>query len=222
MKKLRYVLVIFIMVLIVVFMLNNSYALNEEELDDLDIIIDNTKLDITLEFVESELEFNNSIYSFIDLIDDSLIPTATFNMSNKLSDNYDFLTIFAIDFILNNEEYYKDDIVIRNDYIYDDGYNSYVTNKYISIDVIYDITYNILGKNNYYIVNEYLELEDNLIPLLLVKDYQFYMELEEILDIRKISNNYEVLVKYKDIDLIYKYVFKIVDDRLVIDNLEIG
>ena len=143
-------------------------------------------------------------------------------MSNTLNDNYDFLTIFAINFILNNEKYYKNDIVLGDYYTYNDGYNTYTTNKYINIDIIYDITYNILGKNNYYIINDYLTIENNLLPLLLIKDYQFFMDIEEIIDIVKFSNNYEVSVKYKNMDLIYKYIFEEENNQLIIKNIEVA
>lgn len=219
--KSKYIIVIVTILLIVTFVLKNSYALNEEELNNLDTLNQNN-LDITLEYTENETELNNNIYNHINLIDNSLIPTATFNMADKLTDNYDFLTIFAINFILNNEQYYKDEIVIGSEYTYDDGYNTYTTNKYINLDTIYDITYNILGKNNYYIINDYLKVENNLVPLLLLKNYNFFMELEKIEDIVKFSNNYEVSVKYKDIDLIYKYIFENIDNRLILSNIEIS
>lgn len=219
--KSKYIIVIGTILLIVTFVLKNSYALNEEELNNLNTLNQNN-LDITLEYTENEIELNDNIYNFINLIDDSLIPTATFNMSDSLNNNYDFLTIFAINFILNNEQYYKDEIIIGQEYTYNDGYNNYTTNKYINLDTIYDITYNILGKNNYYIINDYLKIENNLVPLLLLKEYNFFMELEKIEDIVKFSNNYEVSVKYKDIDLIYKYIFENIDNRLILSNIEIS
>lgn len=219
--KSKYIIVIGTILLIVTFVLKNSYALNEEELNNLNTLNQNN-LDITLEYTENEIELNDNIYNFINLIDDSLIPTATFNMSDSLNNNYDFLTIFAINFILNNEQYYKDEIIIGQEYTYNDGYNNYTTNKYINLDTIYDITYNILGKNNYYIINDYLKIENNLVPLLLLKEYNFFMELEKIEDIVKFSNNYEVSVKYKDIDLIYKYIFENIDNKLILSNIEIN
>ena len=219
--KSKYIIVIGTILLIVTFVLKNSYALNEEELNNLNTLNQNN-LDITLEYTENEIELNNNIYNHINLIDNSLIPTATFNMSDSLNNNYDFLTIFAINFILNNEQYYKDEIIIGQEYTYNDGYNNYTTNKYINLDTIYDITYNILGKNNYYIINDYLKIENNLVPLLLLKEYNFFMELEKIEDIVKFSNNYEVSVKYKDIDLIYKYIFENIDNKLILSNIEIN
>ena len=203
----RNIVLLTVISLITISLLNNSYALNEEEINNI------SKLDIMLEQND-----NASIYDYIDLIDDSLIPTATFNMSNKLNENYDFLTIFAINFILNNEEYYKDKILIGNEYIY----NDYTTNKYIDIKEIYDITSNILGKRDYYIISDYLNVENDLIPLLLIRDYSFNMEIEEIINVNSVENALEVLVKYKNIDLIYKYVLEKQEDKYIISNIEVS
>ena len=203
----RNIVLLTVISLITISLLNNSYALNEEEINNI------SKLDIILEQND-----NASIYDYIDLIDDSLIPTATFNMSNKLNENYDFLTIFAINFILNNEEYYKDKILIGNEYIY----NDYTTNKYIDIKEIYDITSNILGKRDYYIISDYLNVENDLIPLLLIRDYSFNMEIEEIINVNSVENALEVLVKYKNIDLIYKYVLEKQEDKYIISNIEVS
>lgn len=214
--KFKYIMVFFITIFLIAFLLNKSYALDENTIEEL-INNDEISLDIKLDNINDTEE----VYNFINLIDDSLIPTTTYNMSEQLNNNYDFLTVFAINFILNNEEYYKKDIVIGEDYIYDDGFNKYVTNKYIHINKIYDITYNILGKNNYYIINEHLKVENNLIPLLLTDNYPFMMEIEKIIDITKFSNNYEVLVKYKNIDLMYKYFFEQKDNIYIINNVEV-
>lgn len=214
--KLKYIIIILVLELLFIFIIDNSYALDEDTINNLEEV-NNLVLDIKLENIDNKEE----IYNFIDLIDDSLIPTATFNMSDKLNDNYDFLTNFAINFILNNEEYYKDNIVVGEEYIYNTEYSNYTTNKYIDINTIYDITYNVLGKKNYYIVNDYLTIENNLVPLLLTEEYPFFMEIEQIIDIIKFSNNYEILIKYKDIDLTYKYIFEKIDNNYIVSNLEV-
>lgn len=211
--KIKYMIIFVVFGLILTFCINNSFALDEEMIEKLNNV-ETENLNITLENIEDTEE----VYKFIDLIDNSLIPTATFDMSDTLNDNYDFLTIFAINFILNNEEYYKDNIIQKENYIYND---TYITNKYIDINNIYDITYNILGKKNYYIINEYLEVENNLIPLLLIEEYSFMMELDKIENIVKFANNYEVSVKYKNIDLTYKYIFEKMDNIYIINNIQV-
>lgn len=215
--KFKYLIIVILLDLLFIFIIDNSYALDEETINSI-----SNNLDITLEKENDENIFKNNIYNFIDLVDDSLIPTASFSMSSTLNENYDFLTTFAINFILNNEEFYKEDIVIGEEHIYNYGYGSYSTNKYIDINVIYDITKNVFGKDNYYIINDYLKVEDNLIPLLLPENYTFFMELDKNIDIVKFSNTYQVLVKYKDVDFVYKYIFEEKDNILFIKNIEIN
>ena len=211
--KLKYMFVFLMFGMLLTFFVGSSFALDEETIDSLETI-GNNELNISLNDINNKEE----VYRFIDLIDDSLIPTASFNMSDKLNDNYDFLTIFAINFILNNEEYYKNDIVYGESYVYSNDVNI-KTNKYINIDKLYDVTYNILGKKDYYIVNNYLKVENDFIPLLLVDSYPFIMEIDNVDDVVKFSNNYEVLVKYKDMDMTYKYIFEKNDNGYYISNI---
>lgn len=180
------------------------------------------KFNLTLEYNTDENIFKNNIYNFIDLVDDSLIPTSSFLQSSQLNENYDFLTNFAILFILNNEDKYIDKITYLDEYVYVDDYgNVYSTNKYVSVETIYEITSNVLGKDYYYIYNEQLSESDELIPLLLIDNYSFFMEIDEIIDIVKFSSGYNVYVSYKDMD--YKYVYRLEDNdgQLFISNLSI-
>lgn len=127
----------------------NSFA---NPIDDIKILslnlYDNSDLD----------SFKRELYNYIDIVDDSLIVNSSFNISDKLNENYDFLTNFAISFILNNEEYY--DIKFGDEYVYRDLYgNEFRTNKYINIDKIYEITNQVFGVKYYYILNDYLDME---------------------------------------------------------------
>ena len=45
------------------------------------------------------------------------------------------------------------------------------------------------------------------------------MEIEKIVDFSLFVNEYNVYVKYKDIDLEYIYVFKNIDEKLVLINI---
>jgi len=184
-----------------------------------EIVIED-ELDIDLEYNEDKNILKNDLFNFIDLIDNSLFAMSSFNMSDTLNENYDFLTNFAISFILNNEEVYKNEIIVGDEYVYIDGFgNKNVTNKYVSIDLIYDITNSIFGKRDYLIINEHLEISDEVVPLLLIKDNISFMEIEKIVDFSLFVNEYNVYVKYKDIDLEYIYVFKNIDEKLVLINI---
>ena len=178
---------------------------------------------INLEYNEDRNILKNDLFNYIDLIDNSLFVMSSFNMSDTLNENYDFLMDFAISFILNNEEIYKDDIVLGDEYVYiDDFGNKYSTNKYVDMELIYEITNSIFGKRDYVVINNYLDIKNDLVPLLLIKDNVSFMDIDNIIDVYLFGNKYNVYVKYKDIDLEYIYVFDKMDERLILNNILIG
>ena len=178
---------------------------------------------INLEYNEDRNILKNDLFNYIDLIDNSLFSMSSFNMSDTLNENYDFLMDFAISFILNNEEIYKDDIVLGNEYVYIDNFgNKYSTNKYVNMELIYEITNSIFGKRDYVVINNYLDIKNDLVPLLLIKDNVSFMDIDNIIDVYLFGNKYNVYVKYKDIDLEYIYVFDKMDERLILNNILIG
>ena len=188
-----------------------SYAYDSESEDD---------FDINLIYSEDKNIFKNDLYSFLDLVDNSLFAMSSYSMSDNLDENYDFLTNFAISFILINEDVYNDEIITGSEYVYTDSLgNKYNTNKYVSVGLIYDITDSIFGKRDFLIINEQLNHDSDLIPLLLIKDNVSFMEIEEIKDFSRFANKYNVNVKYKDMDLEYIYVFSELDGRLVLNNV---
>lgn len=210
-----FVLLIFSLSIVYIFMdsLKESYSLPVSEEKDELISFMYYKEDVSL--------MKEDMFKFIDKIDDSLIPNISFFDENKLSDNYDFLTEFAIDFIMKNSKYYSNDIVSGDTYQYIDSYNNtFSTNKYISRDVIYDITNKVLGREYYYITNEYLK-NDELVPLLKLNENNFFMNISEIKSIDVFSGYVNVLVKYDELDYLYKYIFEKKDNILVISNLTI-
>lgn len=158
------------------------------------------------------------LINYIDLVDDILIPNVTFGVYDKLSDNYEFLTKFAISLILDNSDYY--DIVIGDNYIYRNEYGiEYNTNKYVSIDTIYEITNSVFGIDYYYIVNDYLEIKNDLVPLLEIDEHSFDMNIDSITNIIYNDDYMDVYVKYIDMDIKYIYRFIKKDNRLVISDL---
>ena len=204
-RKLLIVLITGIIVILLVF--KGTYSLDEDINDD--------KISLNLMYDKDNL--NDNFYNYIDLIDNFVIPTSSYAMSNVLSDNYDFLTVFAIDFILKHESEYTDNIVILNDY----NYGGYHTNKYVKKDVIYKITGDVFNKKDYVIINDYLKIYDDMVPLLVVNNYDYDMQIDRIVNILEDNNTYVVSVKYNDIDLIYKYMFLKMDNRLILKNIEI-
>lgn len=162
--------------------------------------------------------FERELYNYIDIIDDSLISNSSFVMSDKLSENYDFLTKFAISFILDNDEYY--DITLMDEYVYTDMYgNEFSTNKYIDIDKIYEITDSVFGVGYYYILNDYINIDGDMISLLEIDNREFDVEIERIVNIDRYDKYIDVVVKYMNNELEYVYRLEFIDNRLFVSDL---
>lgn len=164
---------------------------------------------------------SNDIKNFIDLVDNDIIINSSYNMSNTLNQNYDFLTRFVSSFVLNNSEYFN--IKTGDNYKYIDDYGrEYTTDKYIDIDLFYDITKRIFGVEYFYILDDGLVIEDKVLLVDMEED-NFNMEIDTINKIDSYNNYYLVYVRYSDMDIDYIYRFDILsDNRLVINNLSIG
>lgn len=211
-KKIILIISIFLITGIVL-LSRDSYAREviEDNINNIDLILeDNSNMD----------EFRNDILNYIDLVDDRLIPNTSFSLSNRLSENYDFITKFAISFILDNREYY--DIVNGEIYKYIDEYkNEYETMEYINLDKLYEITNNVFGVDYYYILNDYIDVDNDMIPLIMIDDISFDMEIDKIIDIYKYDKYMDVIVKYVDSEIEYVYTFENINNRYVISNLNV-
>lgn len=208
-----------IIVIVTLFMLGVTLFVSDKKSFANDNVIEDN-FNLNLEYNEDKNIFKNDLYNYIDLIDNSLFAMSSFSMSDTLNENYDFLIDFAISFILNNEEQYKDDIIVGEEYVYiDDFGNKYTSNRYVNIELIYDITNSIFGKRDYVVINEQINVSNNLVPLLLIKDNVSFMDISEISDYSLFGNKYNVYVKYRDIDLEYIYVFDNIDGRLILNNV---
>lgn len=205
-------LVLVIIVFLFVSIFRGSYA-NEE--------MDTIKLDLF--YNTNEEIFKDEIKNFIDLIDENIIVNSSFNLSDVLNENYDFLTRFVISFVLDNQEYF--DIVYGNNYIYEDEYGRrFTTNKYISVDTLYDITNKIFGVEYYYVLDRNLVVNEMVVLVDFPdNDREINMEIDNINYVDVGNGNYDVYVGYIDYEFDYVYTFNIIDDnRLVISNLSIG
>ena len=213
MKRVYFFITFFVLLFILVIInYRDSYSI---EMDNIN------KINLTLEDNSDINVLRNDIYNYIDIIDDNLITNSSYNMSNILSENYDFLVNFSIAFILSNKEVYQDKIITMNEYIYMDIYgNTYKTDKYIDVDTLYDITYNVFGKRYFYIDNEIIKVRDNLLPLLNINNNNIIMNIDNIM-VNKVSNGYDVYVKYQELEYKYVYNFINMDNHLVINNVNV-
>lgn len=162
------------------------------------IAIDETKLLINTTVIENsadEQELYNNIYNFINKNDDLLIGLSSFETSNTLSENYDYLKNYAINYIIDNKKNYLDKI----------------TNNEIDINEIYKITNNVFGKSYFYIENNNkIKLEKD--------ERRFNLEISN-LKIEKSKENINAIVNYSNIT--YKYTLIDKKDRLIIENIEV-
>lgn len=145
----------------------------------------------------NENNFEQKVKNYIDIIDDYLIPNTTYEISNILNENYDFLVNFSLSYINNNKDKYE--IIKKNN------------EEYINIDEIYKITNKIFGQKYFIILNQ--EIDNNLIKIN-KKNETFKMKISNI-EIK----NYDVYIKYEEINLKYIYQFKKNDNNLVLYNV---
>ena len=212
-----------VLLIISIFLITGVVLLSRDSYAS-DIIEDNNNnnnnIDLVLEDNDNIDAFKINLLNYIDLVDNRLIPNTSFSLSNKLNENYDFMTKFAISFILDNKEYY--DIINGELYQYIDEYkNTYETSEYIKLDKIYEITNNVFGVEYYYILNDYIEIKNDIIPLIKIDDISFDKKIDSILDIYKYDQYMDVIVKYMDSDIEYVYTLENINNRYIISNLNI-
>lgn len=203
-------LILFIISLIgIIIYSNKSYA-----------YIDN--YDYTLFYKEDNKELSNNIKVYLKDVDYLIYNNSDYTNYNTLSNNYEFMVNFALDYISINKDKYNDKIVLKDNYNYIDRYNNHLsTNEYISIDTIYDITYRYFGKKDFIILNNNVNIIDNYISL---SSNKFIVPDLEINKISISKDNDKVIAKIKysnDNNTTYKFVFDNEGGILIINNVEV-
>lgn len=204
-----FILGIFLAILVlVIFNTNNTYAypyeINNSVLfynDDLDILEDN-------------------IEKYLTNLDDLLIINSSYELSDVLIDNYDFLIYFAMDYIFDNYEYYSDRLIEKEMYYYvNREFESYNNNLYVSIDEIYNITDKYFGIRDFIIVNDNLIVSDGYVSLIDYTEDRFSLEIKDV----EVSVNGDLVMAsvYYDNDVSYLYTFFYENSVLKIRNIEV-
>ena len=163
-----------------------------------------SEIDFTkkITYYEDEDLLVKNIKEFIAQNDNILIALSSYEDGEVLSDNYDYMTSVAINYVLDNKDSYQDKI----------------EDNMIDIKYIYEITYNFFGKKNYYIKDQI----DNKISLIKINK-RFKMDLDSI-KIKIIKNSrIEAYTKYVLGEEImnYKYIFKIENNEIYLENIEV-
>lgn len=155
-------------------------------------------------YKENSNELEIDISKYIGYIDDYIIANSSYEMSEYLDENYDFLVNFANDYVINNREYYSE-------YIYDDN---------VRLNIIYDITDKYFGIRDFYI--EDISKINNLeyISLVDYNEKRFSLAIKDV-DIINDSKNYVSAIISYDNNIKYKYLFKNINGVLKIRNIEV-
>ena len=208
MEHKKIAVIIIIISLIIIYIANNSFAYEYQTTN------------YTLFYKENGEELKENIKTYIGDIDDYLIPNSSYLHSDILTENYDFITNFAIDYIISNREIYTDKIIDSVVFTYKDSDNqTHETSKYIDISEIYKITDKYFGISDYYIINNNVNIIDNYVSLSDYTDRLFRAKIKD-LSIDKINNMIVAEVNYDNGDK-YKYTFRILDNVLKIYNIEV-
>lgn len=212
MKKKRLLFIIIsilaIIGLIIVFIANSSYAYEYKNEN------------YTLYYSDDFNELKNNIQEYIAIIDDYLIPNSSYIYSDVLTENYDFLVNFAIDYISNNKEIYNDKIVKLDNYKYKNKYSEDKdTCEYIKIQEIYEITDNFFGLRDFVIINDNINIIDDYISLSRYVDTSFDLKINN-LSISVNDDTIDAYVYYETGDII-KYQFKVINKVLKLYNIEV-
>ena len=157
---------------------------------------------------EDKNQLKEDLQVYIDFVDDYIIPNSSYEMSYYLNENYDFLVYFAMDYILDNYEYYNDKIIYKD------------TNKYISIEEIYNITDKYFGVRDFYILVDNIIIDDNdYVELFDYNEVLFDLSIINI-DLISSSNQVNAIVLYEN-EVKYSYLFDNINGVLKIKNIEV-
>lgn len=179
-----------------------------------------TMKNATLFYEEDEIKLAENIKLYLEDIDDLLIPNTSFNYSEILTDNYDFLIHFATDYILKYQEIYNNQIITLDSHKYmtKDGYQE-ITDKYINLEEIYKVTDKYFGITNFEIINTDTKLIDNKISLIDYEKTYFNLSINQVVvDIR--PTMIKAIVYYEN-NSCHLYTFENINNILKIKNIEV-
>lgn len=174
----------------------------------------------TLFYEEDKTKLAENIKLYLEDIDDLLIPNTSFNYSEILTNNYDFLIHFATDYILKYQENYSNQIVILSPHTYmtKDGYQDTI-DKYITLEEIYKITDKYFGITNFEIINDNINIIDNKISLIDYEKNYFNLSINQVVvDIQ--DTNIKAIVYYEN-NSCHLYTFENINSILKIKNIEV-
>lgn len=178
--------------------------------------------DYTLFYKDDKEELSADIKKYIGDIDYIIYNNSDYSVYDNLSDNYNFMVNFAIDYIIMHKDNYLDKIKILESFSYTDvHYSSKITNEYIDIDTVYNITNKYFGIRDFAILNDNVNIIDNYISLSGTYSKKIDLEIDSI-DIIEKNSRVKAFITYKNNpDTNYIYTFIIKDNVLKLYNVEV-
>ena len=173
----------------------------------------------TLFYKDDIQEMTQDIKKYLEGIDDLLITNSDYDTYDILSNNYNYITHFTLDYILKYQEAFQDKIVTLENFNYHDKfYNKKETNIYIPLEVFYDITYKYFGIKDFKNINNDVNIIDKYISLIDYTENNFHNEIKEIY-IKEKDKKIYVYVTYDSYQ--YLYIFWIKNNVLKLYNIEV-
>ena len=131
-------------------------------------------------YTEDKEIITKELTNYINNIDNILIPTTSYNYSDILIENYDFLVRYAVNYVIDNKDKYISDIIKIDD------------NEYISKDTVYEIT------DKYFNIRDFYIGEDNILLEKINKEFKLKIKNIDYVkeDYIKVNVLYENNVKY--------------------------
>lgn len=131
-------------------------------------------------YTEDKEIITKELTNYINNIDNILIPTTSYNYSDVLIENYDFLVRYAVNYVIDNKDKYISDIIKIDD------------NEYISKDTVYEIT------DKYFNIRDFYIGEDNILLEKINKEFKLKIKNIDYVkeDYIKVNVLYENNVKY--------------------------
>ena len=178
--------------------------------------------DYTLFYKKDKEELASDIKKYIYDIDYLIYNNSNFSVYDRLTDNYEFMVNFAIDYINTHKDKYQDKVVLLETFKYKDNYyHDKVTNEYIDIDTIYDITNKYFGIKDFLILNDNINKIDKYISLSGNTSKDIDLDICSV-DIEELDSVVQASIKYtNDSEANYIYTFRIDNNILKLSNVEV-
>lgn len=176
--------------------------------------------DVTLFFDNDKDNMEEKIKIYLEDIDDLLVVNSSFEYSDMLVYNYDFLLHFSLGYIFEHQEYYSDKLKVMETFSYmTKELVKKATNQYVSVEEIYEITDKYFGIRDFEIINDNVNIVNNYVSLIQYTENKFNLNIQNVeVEFDDTLIYAKVFYEY---DNCYLYTFENKDQVLKIKNIEV-